>query len=118
MPILRYLQRWLTGRGACLQVADFVPETHPLRQWAETFPWAALVAAVDRSVAQRFPQLTTRGRRPVSTRVLLAWELLKQEVACSDEQICSRLRTDLAVMDCLWDRGGPSRWLPGALCAS
>jgi hypothetical protein len=42
MPILRCLQHWLTGRGPCLQVADFVPETHPLRQWAETFPWAAL----------------------------------------------------------------------------
>jgi hypothetical protein len=31
MPILRALQHWLTGRGACLQVADFVPATHPLR---------------------------------------------------------------------------------------
>ena len=98
MPLLRYLQHWLTGRGPCLQVADFVPETHPLRQWAETFPWAALVAAVDRSFAQRFPKPTTRGRPPVSTRVLLALELLKHELACSDEQICSRLRTDLAVM--------------------
>ena len=73
-------------------------ETHPIRQWAETFPWAALVAAVDRSFAQRFPKPTTRGRPPVSTRVLLALELLKHELACSDEQICSRLRTDLAVM--------------------
>jgi transposase len=98
MPILRFLQHWLTGRGPCLQVADFIPETHPLRQWAETFPWAALVAAVDRSFAQRFPKPTTRGRPPVSTRVLLALELLKHEFACSDEQICSRLRTDLAVM--------------------
>jgi hypothetical protein len=26
-------------------------------------------------------------------------ELLKHELACSDEHICSRLRTDLAVMD-------------------
>jgi transposase-like protein DUF772 len=78
-------------------VADFVPETHPIRQWAETFPWAALVASVDRSFAQRFPTPTTCGRPPVSTRVLLALELLKQEVTCSDEQICRRLRTDLAV---------------------
>jgi len=98
MPILRYLQPWLTGRGPCLQVADFVPETHPLRQWADTLPWVALVGAIDRSFAQRFPKPTTRGRPPVSTRVLLALELLKQELACSDEQICSRLRTDLAVM--------------------
>jgi hypothetical protein len=98
MQIMRYLQHWLTGGGPCLQVADFVPETHPLRQWAETFPWAALVAAVDRSFAQRFPNRTKRGRPPVSTRVLLALELLKHELTCSDEQICSRLRTDVAVM--------------------
>ena len=98
MKLLRYLQHWLTGRGPCLQVADFVPETHPIRQWAETLPWAALVAAVDHSFAQRFPKSTTRGRPPVSTRVLLAMELLKQELGCSDEQVCSRLRTDLAVM--------------------
>jgi hypothetical protein len=99
MPLLRFLQHWLTGRGPCLQVADFVPETHPLRQWADTFPWAALVAAVDRSFGQRFPKPSTRGRPPVSTRVLLALELLKQEWLCSDEQMCSRLRTDVAVMD-------------------
>jgi transposase len=98
MPLLRYLQHWLTGREPCLQVADFVLETHPLRQWAETFTWAALVAAVARSFAQRFPRLTTRGRPPISTRVLLALELLKQELACSDAQICRRLQTDLAVM--------------------
>jgi hypothetical protein len=98
MQILRFLQHWLTGRGPCLQVAEFVPETHPLRQWADTFPWAALVAAVDRSFAQRFPKPTTRGRPPVSTRVLLALELLKHELSCSDEHICSRLRTDVAVM--------------------
>jgi len=97
MPLLRYLQHWLTGRGPCLQVADFVPATHPIRPWAETLPWAALVAAVERSFAQRFPRASTRGRPPVSTRVFLALELLKQELACSDEQICNRLRTDLAV---------------------
>ena len=98
MPLLRDLQHWLTGRGACLQVAAFVPDTHPLRQWAETLPWAALVAAVDRAFARRFPRLTTRGRPPVATRVVLALELLKHDLACSDAQICSRLRTDLAVM--------------------
>ena len=98
MPLLRSLQHGLTGRGPRLQVADFVPETHPIRQWAETFPWAALVAAVDGSFARRFPNPTPRGRPPVSTRVVLALELLKHELACSDEQICSRVRTDLAVM--------------------
>jgi hypothetical protein len=98
MQLLRDLQHWLTGRGPCLQVADFVPDTHPLRQWADTFPWVARVTAVDRSLAQRFPRPSMRGRPPVSTRVLLALELLKQELAGSDEQICSRGRTDLAVM--------------------
>lgn len=114
MKLFRYLQHWLTGPGPCLQVADFVPETHPIRQWAETFPWAALVAAIDCSFAQRFPKPTTRGRPPVATRVWLALELLKQELACSDEQICSRLRTDVAVMDCLWDYRDPGGSRPGA----
>ena len=98
MSLLRHLQHWLTGPGRPLAVADFVPETHPLRQWADTFPWAALVAAVDRNFTQRFPTSTARGRASVATRVLLALELLKHELHCSDEQICSQLRTDLAVM--------------------
>ena len=70
----------------------------PSRQGAETFPWAALVAAVDRSFTQRFPPPTRRGRPPVSTRVLWAGEVLKPALPCSDEQLCSRLRPDLAVM--------------------
>ena len=55
-----------------MAVADFVPEPPPRRPWADTFPWTAVVAAVDRSVAQRFPTRTTRGRAPVATRVLVA----------------------------------------------
>jgi Transposase domain (DUF772) len=98
MGLLRHLQHWLTGPGCPLVVAEFVPETHPLRQWADTFPWAALVAAVERNCAQRFLTPTARGRAPVATRVLLALELLKHELQCSDEQICNQLRTDLAVM--------------------
>ena len=98
MRFLRHLQHWLRGPGRPLVVADFVPETHPLRQWADTFPWAALVAAVERNFTRRFPTPTARGRAPVATRVLLARELLKHELHCSDEQICSQLRTDLAVM--------------------
>jgi hypothetical protein len=78
--------------------ADFVQETHPLPQWAETFPWAALIAAVDHSFAQRFPKPTTHGRPLVSTRVVLALELLNHKLAYADEQSCSRVRTDLAVM--------------------
>ena len=99
MKLFRYLQHWLTGWGPCLQVADFVPTTHPIRPWAETCPWAALVAAVDQSFAQRFPNLTTRGRPRISTRVLWALALLQQELGCSEAQMCSRVRTDLAVMD-------------------
>jgi hypothetical protein len=74
MKLFRFLQHWLTGQGPCVQVADFVPDTHPIRQWADAFPWVALVAAIDRSFAQRFPKPTTRGRPPVATRVLLALE--------------------------------------------
>jgi hypothetical protein len=98
MRLLRHLQHWLTGHGTRLQVADFVPVMHPIRQWADTFPWAALVAAIDRSFTQRFPTHSNRGRPPVSPRVLLALELLKHEVGASDEAICHRLRTDFAVM--------------------
>ena len=97
MRLFRHLQHWLSGHGQRLQVADFVPVTHPIRPWADTFPWAALVAAIDHSVAQRFPKDSTRGRRPVSPRVLLALELLKHEVGASDEAIWHRLRTDFAV---------------------
>ena len=31
MGLIRYLQHWLGGAGPRLQVADFVPDTHPLR---------------------------------------------------------------------------------------
>ena len=98
MGLVHYLQHWLSGTGAPLHVADFVPDTHPLRQWADTFPWAALVAAIEHSFAQRFPPRSPRGRRPVPIRVLLALELLKHELGGSDEDICHRLRTDFAVM--------------------
>jgi hypothetical protein len=49
MSLVRYLQHWLSGPGVPLHVADFVPDTHPIRQWAATFPWAALVAAIEHS---------------------------------------------------------------------
>jgi hypothetical protein len=98
MRLLRHLQHWLSGRGPRLHVPDFVPASHPIRQWADTFPWAALVEAIEKSFAQRFPTTSRSGRRPVATRVLLALELLKHELGASDEQICHRLRTDFAVM--------------------
>ena len=98
MRFVRYLQHWLGGTGAHLQVTDFVPVMHPLRQWADTFPWAALVSAIEKSFATRFPKISPRGRRPVPSRVLFALELLKHELGASDEDICHRLRTDFAVM--------------------
>jgi hypothetical protein len=98
MRLVRSLQHWLRGTGLRLQVTDFVPHTHPLRQWADTFPWAALVAAVEHSFAQRFPKRSPRGRAPVPLRVLLALELLKHALGASDEDMCHRLRTDFAVM--------------------
>ena len=98
MRFVRYLQHWLGSTGARLQVTDFVPVMHPIRQWADTFPWAALVSAIEQSFATRFPKKSSRGRRPVPLRVLFALELLKHELGASDEDICHRLRTDFAVM--------------------
>jgi transposase len=99
MHLLRHLQHWLSGRGPHLQTAEFVPETHSIRLWAETFPWDAMVEAVAHSFTQRFPKKRPTGGRPsVSLRVLLALELLKHELGASDEDICQRLRTDVAVM--------------------
>lgn len=98
MRLVRFLQHWLSGTGTRRPGTDFVPEPHPLRQWADTFPWAALVSAMEHSLQQRFPPTSQRGRRPVPIRVLLALELLKHELGASDEAICQRLRTDCAVM--------------------
>ena len=98
MRLLRHLQHWLNGQGPRLQVADVVPASHPIRQWADTFPWVALIEAIAKSFAKRFPKTSRRGRRPVAMRVLLALELLKHALGASDEHICHRLRTDFAVM--------------------
>jgi IS5 family transposase len=81
-----------------LQVIDFVPKSHPIRQWADTFPWAALISAIEQSFDKRFPKTSQRGRRPVPIRVLFALEWLKHALGASDEDICHRLRTDFAVM--------------------
>ena len=67
--VSRFFQHWLSGTGTRLHVTAFVPESHPLRQWAETFPWAALVSAIEPSVHQRFPTTFHCGRRPVPIRV-------------------------------------------------
>ena len=83
MGLVRYLQHWLKGTGTPLQVTDFVPRSDPIRQWADTFPWEALVQAIEQSFANRFPKPSNRGRRPVPIRVLLALELLKHELGAS-----------------------------------
>jgi hypothetical protein len=98
MRIVGHLQHWLTGQGPSICVAEFVPETHPIRQWSDTFPWQEWVEAVEASFARRFPTQSHRGRPAISVRVLLALELLKAETQSSDAQICARLRTDFAVM--------------------
>ncbi len=99
MGILGHLQHWLSGRGPQLLTTEVVPETHAIRLWADTFPWDSLVAAIKKSFARRFPKKRPQGGRPpVSYRVLLALELLKHELGASDEDICQRLRTDVAVM--------------------
>jgi hypothetical protein len=99
MRLVRFLQHWLSGTGTQLPVTDFVPASHPLRQWAATFPWAALVQAIEHSFAQHFPQKSPCGRQPVPIRVLFALELLTHERGASDAEICHRLRTACAVMD-------------------
>jgi len=98
MGIVRRLEHWLKGTGSFLLVGEFVPDDHPLRQWADTFPWEKMVQAVEAHFSKHFPKKARSGRAPVSIRVLLALELLKAEFSCSDEQICNRLRTDFAVM--------------------
>lgn len=99
MGILRHVQHWLSGQGTQLQTTAFVPKTHAIRLWADTFPWDAMVDAVTQSFAQRFPKQRAKGgRAPIPPRVLLALELLKHELGESDESICQRLRTDVAVM--------------------
>ena len=63
MGIWRHLQHWLIGRGPQLLTTEFVPETHAIRLWADTFPWEALVQAVEHSFAQRFPTKHPQGGR-------------------------------------------------------
>ena len=98
MRLLHHLQHWLGGTGSSIDVADFVPDFHPIRLWADTFPWDQLVAAIEQSFERRFPKKSAAGRPGVQVRVLFALELLKHELTCSDEAICDRLRTDFAVM--------------------
>ena len=74
MRLARFLQHWLSGTGTRRHVTDFVPQPHPIRQWADTFPWAALVSAIAHSFQKRFPTTSPRGRRPLPIRVWFALE--------------------------------------------
>ena len=57
MRLVRYLQHWLGGTGPRLQVTDFVPDTHPIRQWADTFPLGCAGGRHRAAVLpQRFPE--------------------------------------------------------------
>jgi hypothetical protein len=98
MGKLRQLCHWITGQGKQINVSDFVPLSHPLRQWADVLPWNKFEVAMEQDFARRFSKQRTGGQKPLPIRVLLALELLKAELNCSDEQICARLRTDFAVM--------------------
>jgi hypothetical protein len=118
MRLVHVLQQWLSGTRPRLHVTDVVPASHPLRQWAESFPWAALVSAIAPRVHKRFPTTFHGGRRPVPIRVLFALELLKPELGASDEEICHRVRTDVAVMDGLGPPRRSGQALSSPLCVT
>jgi hypothetical protein len=99
MRVVRSLQHGLRGTGARLQVTDCVPGMHPIRQWADTVPWAALVRASAQRFDTRFPPPSPRGRRPVPIRVLVALAGLKHALGGSAAESGQRLRTACAVMD-------------------
>ena len=77
MGMLRHLQHWLNGQGPQLQTTEFVPETHPIRLWADTFPWDSIVDAVTQSFTQALSHKRARGVVARLACVLLALELLE-----------------------------------------
>ena len=94
-----------------------------MRPWAETFPWAALVRAIEHRVATRCPKQAPRGRQPLPLRVLCALELRKHALGAADAEMCPRVRPDCAVMSACGLResqGKPAHAhcvLPETLCA-
>jgi len=113
MGIVRQLQHWLGGSGPRIRVSDFVPSDHYLRLFADTFSWAEMVEAVERSMGRRFPKESAAGRFPISTRVLLALELLKAELFRRTDllSVTNRFRADV----CLRYKGRSGRCPPGPL---
>ena len=88
MHLLRHLQHWLGGTAPRIQVTDFVPDSHPIRLWADTFPWQEMVTAIEQSIVRRFPKKSAAGRPGVSVRVLLALELLGIYTSGSPTLLC------------------------------
>ena len=72
MGLVRQLQHWLGGRGPRLTVAEFVPDDHPLRRWADTLPWASMVAAweLDRTTLKYITQASSERERASRCRFL------------------------------------------------
>ena len=59
MGKLRQLCHWFTGQGKSIDVSDFVPPTHPLRQWSDVLPWSKFVEATEKSFTSRCARLRT-----------------------------------------------------------
>ena len=47
MGIVGQLRHWLTGQGKSMVVSEFVPQSHPLRQWSDVVPWSKFVSRVN-----------------------------------------------------------------------
>jgi len=66
-------------RGPHLQTAKFVLETRPIRQWAETFPWDAMVHAEEGFVSPAHLLVDTFPAEQGSQRVTDATTLYKAQ---------------------------------------
>jgi len=82
-------------RGIGYLVADAASLPFPSARFSRVVAHMVLMDAED---AAGIIREAARVLAPVAMRGVLALELLKHELHCSDEQICSQLRTDLAVM--------------------
>ena len=73
MRLVHSLQHWLRGTEARLHVADFVPDTHPLRQWADTFPWAAWWPLLSTVLTPAFPHAPRVDEPPFRSECCWLW---------------------------------------------
>ena len=100
MRFVRSLQHWLGGTGARLQVTDFVPGMHPIRQWADTFPWAALVSASEQSFDKRFPKKSPVVDGPFPSASCAPW-------SCSSMHWVPPMRISVIACGPTWPSGMP-----------